>query len=524
MKLTTAEAKKRHSFNYVEYFETQLYYQCATCSTVVKPEMGSYCPECVKELDPNNKQQLFCCECRQPISHKSDYFINDKHFVSHYPVNYLACQCEKNLWIPFREISNPSTLDPTTGAALLTLENIKNIKIWAICCAESSQYSNNEDISFINCQLQEHNLFLKSYIRSNIGKAKLSTSERDEFTDRYYRICRDIISLGIKLGILRELIRDETLGRRMWVRLENRIQEILGFSGIYFANELLSSLLENCFARLRRLFNPDPKDTENTVERYKNDFLKTSYPKTHKSERKKYGITKLRGELIALTNKQILHDDIDFKSEIFLKDCRALFDFYDDTVLKTIDMLNGMHQFKLFFNHEDSLKILGLNNTGGSILHNYLRLPDGALTLHKHKQALDLLRFDNFIDNGDLSLDERKVCERKRDIYERNLGSFFDSWIIWDHQKPLNIIDPDGQCIKMPYGFKSMRLTETHDGDYIIYIKTPGITLCPNYRIECFGRDQNFARQVFREIDIRRYEQETIDLNDFTYNPSVTIP
>ena len=521
MKLTTAEAKKRHSFNYFEYFETQLYYQCATCSTVVKPEMGNYCPECVKELYPNNKQQLFCCECRQPISHKSDYFINDKHVVLHYPVNYLACQCRENLWIPFKEISNPSKFDPTTGAVLLTLENIK---IWAICCAEPSQYSNNENVFFINCQKQEHDLFLKPYVRSNIGKTKLSTSERDEFTDRYYRICSDVISLGIKLGILRELIRDEILGRRMWVRLENRIQEILDFSGIYFANELLSSLLENCFARLRRLFNPDPRDTENTVERYRNDFLKTAYPNTHEFERRKYGITKLKGRLKALTNKRILHDDIDFKSEIFLKDCRALFDFYDDTVLKTIDMLNRMHQFKLFFNHEDSLRILGLHNTGGEIAQTYLGLGDEALTAYKHKQVLDLLRFDNYIDNGDLSPDERKVCERKRDIYERNLGSFFDSWIIWDHQKPLNIIDPDGQCIKMPYGFKSMRITETHDGDYIIYIKTPGITLCPNYRIECFGRDQNFARQVFREIDIRRYEQETIDLNDFTYNPSVTIP
>ena len=68
-----------------------------------------------------------------------------------------------------------------------------------------------------------------------------------------------------------------------------------------------------------------------------------------------------------------------------------------------------------------------------------------------------------------------------------------------------------------------MRLTETHDGDYIIYIKTPGISLCPNYRIECFGSDQNFARQVFREIDDRRCEQETIDLSNFTYNPSRTV-
>lgn len=519
--LDTAEAKKRHSFNYVEYFEAQLYYQCLTCSTVVQPEMGHYCPKCVKELDPNNRQQLFCCECRcrQPIIHKSDYFINDKHFVLHYPVNYLACQCQGNLWIPFREISNPSTSDPTTGVALLTLDK----KIWAICCAEPSQYSNNEDISFINCQLQEHDLFLKPYIRSNIGKTKLSTSESDEFTDRYYRICRDVISLGIKLGILRELIRDETFGRLMWVRLENRIQEILDFSGIYFANESLSSLLENCFARLRRLFNPDPRDTENTVERYRNDFLKTSYPKTHESERKKYGITKLGGELIALTNKQILHDEVGFNRGIFVKDFQTLFDFYGKKVLKTIDTLNTMHQFRLSFNHEDSLSPLGLDSTGRGILHDYLRLPDKALTLHKHKQALELLGFDNYIDNGDLSLDERKSYERKRDIYERNLNSFFDSWIIRDHQKPLNIIDPDGQCIKMPYGFKSMRLTETHDGDYIIYIKTPGINLCPNYRIECFDSNQNFARQVFGEISDQIYEQETVDLSNFTYDPSTTI-
>ena len=242
------------------------------------------------------------------------------------------------------------------------------------------------------------------------------------------------------------------------------------------------------------------------VERYRNDFLKTSYPKTHESERKKYGITKLGGELIALTNKQILHDDIGFNREVFVKDCQTLFDFYDKKVLRSINTLNTMHQFKLSFNYKDALSPLGLDNIGGSILHDYLRLPDKALTLHKHKQALELLRFDNFIDNGDLSLDERKSYERKRDIYERNLNSFFDSWIIRDHQKPLNIIAPDGQCIKMPYGFKSMRLTETHDGDYIIYIKTPSINLCPNYRIECFDSNQNFARQVFREISKQIYE------------------
>ena len=518
MELTTVEAKKRHSFNYSEYVETQFYYQCVKCVKVVEPEMG-YCPECVEELEPSNRQQLFCCECQQPITNKRDYFINEKNFVSHYPVNYLTCQCPETLWIPFKEIPNPSTFDPTTGVVLLTLENRK---IWTICCAEPSQYSNNEDIYFINCQQQEHDLFLKPYIRFNIGKTKLLTSERDEFTERYYRICSDVISLGIKLGILRELIRDEYF-ISLNTQLSNRIIEILDFSGIYFTNELLSSLLENCFARLRRLFNPAPKDTENTVERYRNNLLKTSYPKTHESECKKYGIAKLKGRLKKLTNKNILHDDIDFNSAIFLGDCRTLFNFYDNTVLKTIDLLNKMHQFKLFFNHKDSLQVLGLDNTGRNILHNYLKVSDNALTSYKRKQALELLRFDNYIDKGDLSSDESKSYERKRDTYERNLGSFFDSWIIWDHQKPLNIIAPNGQYIEMPYGFKSMRITETHDSDYIIYIKTPGVTLYPNYRIECFDNNQNFAKQVFREIDKQRYEKETVDLSNFTYNPSLTV-
>ncbi|MDE0324175.1 MAG: hypothetical protein OXN27_09670 [Candidatus Poribacteria bacterium] len=352
----------------------------------------------------------------------------------------------------------------------------------------------------------------------------MSTSERDAFTDRYHKICTDVISLGIKLGILGELTIDETFARRGWVPLKNRIQEILDFSGIYFSNELISSLLENCFARLRRLFTPDRKDRENTLANYKDHFLKASYPKTHKFERKKYGIAKLGGRLKTLTNKRILHDDIDFKSEIFLKDCRTLSDFYDKKVLKTIDTLNKMHQFKLFFNHEDSLSTLGLHNTGGEIAQAYLRLGDNALTSYKRGQVLELLYFDNRIDSGDLTPDERKVYERKRDIYERNLISFFDYWIVLNHQTPLNIIDPDGQCIKMPYGFKSMRLTETHEGDYIIYIKTPSITLCPNYRIECFGNDQNFAGQVFREIEQQRWEQETVDLSNFTYNPSRIIP
>ena len=520
MKLTTTEAKKRHTFNYLEYLEGQFYYQCSTCATVVEPYMG-HCKKCRKELKSNNKQQLFCCACRQPIIRKRDYFINEKHFVLHYPVNYLACQCPENLWLPFIKVDNFSIpRDPTTGVVTLTVDNIY---VWDICCAEPSQYTNNEDIYFINCQLQEHELFLKPHIRFNIGKTKLSTSERDNFTERYYKICSDVISLGIKLGILGELTIDETFARRGWVPLKNRIQEILDFSGIYFSNELISSLLENCFARLRRLFTPDRKDRENTFANYKDHFLKASYPKTHKFERKKYAIAKLGGRLKALTNKKILHDDIDFKSEIFLKDCRTLSDFYDKKVLKTMDTLNKMHQLKLIFNHEDSLSTLDWHNTGGEIAQAYLRLGDNALTSYKRGQVLELLYFDNLIDSGDLPPDERKEYEKKRDIYERKLNSFFDHWIIWDHQKPLNIIAPNGQCSKMPYGFKSMRLTETHDGDYIIYIKTPSITLCPNYRIACFGKNQNFARQVFREIQMQIHKQETVDLSNFTYNPSRTV-
>ena len=482
-----------------------------------------HCRKCRKALELKNRQQLFCCECKKPIIRKRDYFINEKHFVLHYPVNYLACQCQENLWIPFIKSHNSSIpRDPTTGVVTITADNQY---IWDICCAEPSQYNNNEDVYFINCQQHEHDLFLKPYIRFNIGKTKLSTSERGDFTNRYYRICTDVISLGIKLGILGELTLDETFARRGWVPLRNRIQEILDFSGIYFSNELISSLLENCLARLRRLFNPDPRDTENTFAKYRDHFLKTSYPETHESEHKKYGIAKLKGRLKALANKRILHDDIDFNDDLFLflKDCRTLFDFYDKKVLKTINRLNKMHQFKLFFNYENSLRTLGWYNTGGEITQAYLRLGDEALTSHKHKQVLELLRFDNLIDKGDLSPDKRKSYERKRDIYERDLGTFFDRWIIWDHQKPLNIIAPDGQCIEMPYGFKSMRLTKTHDGDYIIYIKTPGITLCPNYRIECFGNNQNFARQVFREISKQIYKQETVDLRNFTYNPSTTM-
>ena len=49
MEITTVEAKKRHSFSYFEYFDTQFYYQCVKCATVVEPKMGG-CPECVKDL------------------------------------------------------------------------------------------------------------------------------------------------------------------------------------------------------------------------------------------------------------------------------------------------------------------------------------------------------------------------------------------------------------------------------------------------------------------------------------------
>ena len=57
MKLTTTEAQKRHAFNYFEYVETQHYYQCVTCSTVVEPYMG-HCETCRKKLKPNNRQDV----------------------------------------------------------------------------------------------------------------------------------------------------------------------------------------------------------------------------------------------------------------------------------------------------------------------------------------------------------------------------------------------------------------------------------------------------------------------------------
>ena len=514
MELTTVEAKERHSFNYYEYFKPKFYYECLECATIVESLLG-HCSECLKELEQKNQQQLFCSECRQPINEKRDYFRNKKDFVSHLPVNYLKCQCPENLWIPFIKTNNFSeSFDPISD---------DDIFIWTICCAEPSQYSNNADVYFINCQLKEHELFLKPYIKFNIDRnAKLSTSERKEFVDRYYRICRDVISLGIKLGILRELIRDETHIRRLDARSPNTIQEILDFSGSRFKYELLTSILENSFARLRRLFNPNPKGTENTVVRYRNDFLKTSYPNTYKSERKKHGIPKLGGQLIALTNKEILHDDIDFNKGIFLKDCHTLFNFYNKEVLETIDTLNKMHQFKLLFNYEDSLSPLGLENTGRHILHNFLKVSDNALTSYKDKQVLELLGLDNFIDNGDLPHDKRKECERKRNIYEHNLISYFKGWIIFNHPTPLNIIMPEGQHFEMHYGFNSMRLTETHDGNYIIYIKTLG-TLCRNFRIECFGNDENFAKQIFREIQYKLHKQETVDLSDFKYNSSMQI-
>ena len=291
---------------------------------------------------------------------------------------------------------------------------------------------------------------------------------------------------------------------------------------------MLTSILENCFARLRRLFNPSPKQTENTLAKYRADFLKAFYHKSqeYESERKKYGIPKLAkqgGNLIKLTNTEILHDDIGFNKGIFLEDCKTLFQFYEKKVLGAINALNGMHQFNLHFNYEDSLNPLGLENTGRSILHDYLKVSDNALTSYKEKQALELLGLDNYIDKGNLPPDKRKECERKRDIYERNLMSYFKGWLVWDYYKPLNIITPDGQYIEMPYGFKSMRITETRDSEYIIYIKTPGINLCPNYRIECFGNELNFAKQVFREIQSQMREHETVDLSDFTYKPSTKL-
>ena len=72
------------------------------------------------------------------------------------------------------------------------------------------------------------------------------------------------------------------------------------------------------------------------------------------------------------------------------------------TLLKG-SLLNRMHRFKLFFNHKDLLRTLGLHNTGGEIAQAYLRLGDEALTAYKHKQVLELLHFDNLIDNGIIS-------------------------------------------------------------------------------------------------------------------------
>ena len=59
MKLTTTEAQKRHAFNYFEYVETQHYYQCVTCSTVVEPYMGLKCHRLFRPKISKVKRRFF---------------------------------------------------------------------------------------------------------------------------------------------------------------------------------------------------------------------------------------------------------------------------------------------------------------------------------------------------------------------------------------------------------------------------------------------------------------------------------
>lgn len=329
MELLNSNVKRMPSLPYTKYFEGVQSYECEDCKTIIYPEMG-YCMECVKT---NLKQlPIFCCECRAPIKYKTDYLL-DNSDVSELRQVYLLCNCSKGLWLPL-----------VKGYTIF--DNLNKDVHWYLRNPNLSKYVSNNGIYFTKCQQKEKDLFLGSYIKSNIDPDQRIGGELEPLSKAYYKLCHDTIHLNLKLGLLNVFL-DNKLGYHaisLNSGLSNSINDLVQYSNPMFWADYVSTYFDSCIVRIYRLMDEYSEEHTNSYQRYRNRYLKY-YPE----KKGESGICSIDPRLSEIRKQYTAHDDTQFNPEMLQEGLAVLYDFYTNGVLKSINTLNKMQGLEIVF-------------------------------------------------------------------------------------------------------------------------------------------------------------------------------
>ena len=342
MEFLDADVKTMPSLSYTKYFEGVRSYECEDCETIIYPDMGC---ECVK---PNLKHlSIFCCECRAPIEHKADYFLNNND-VSELPQVYLLCNCSKGLWLPLVK-----DLMPFDNQRVLTFDDLNKYVHCHLRDLNPSKYANNNKVYFTKCQKKEEDFFLRSYIKANIDPDQRMGDELESLANDYYKLCCDTINLYLKLGLLYVFLPNKWGYYNISIRsgLENSTYDLVQYSSPIFWEDYVSAYFDSCIVRIYRLM--DEHRQANSYQTYRKRHLEY-YPEQESTS----GLGKIDKQLSTISKQYIAHDDTRFNPEVLQKGLAVLRDFYINGVLKSINTLNEMQGLKIVFSYDPGETLL----------------------------------------------------------------------------------------------------------------------------------------------------------------------
>lgn len=377
MEFLDADVKRMPSLPYIKYFEGVQSYECEDCKTVIHPYMG-YCMECVEDnLKPLS---IFCCECKEPIEYKTDYFLNNND-VSELPQVYLLCSCSKGLWLPLvKELMPFGNLNER----VLTVDDFNEGARWHLCNPSHPKYVSDNGVRFAKCQKKEKDFFLQSHIKANIDPDQRMGGDLESLSKDYYKLCSDTINLNLKLGLL-NIFLDNKLGYYLILRgsgLRNSINDLVEYSSPIFWADYASTYFDSCIVRIYRLMDEFSQENTNSYQKYRKHYLKY-YPE----KKSKSGICSIDPRLSKIRKQYTAHDDTQFNPEVLQEGLKVLYDFYTDKVLKSINTLNKMQGLKIVFSYDPRKTFL---DTG--IARPILNIIDNELERYKHEAGIPALK------------------------------------------------------------------------------------------------------------------------------------
>ena len=315
-------------------------------------------------MKPNLKRlPIFCCECQAPIEYKTDYLL-DHNKVFELPQVYLLCNCSKGLWLPLEK-----------GGITTTSDNFIEDVRWDLCNPSFSKYANNNWVYFTKCQQKEEDLFLRSYIKSNIDPDEKMGDELECLSKDYHKLCTDTIKLNLKLGLLNVFLAHQ-LGhhvRSLNSGLENSINDLAQYSSPTFWDDYVDTYFDSCIVRIYRLM--DEHQEANSYQTYRKRYLK-HYPE----QENKSGIGKIDQRLSTIRKQYIAHDDRRFNPEVLQEGLTILCGFYTNKVLKSINTLNEMQGLKIVFSYDPRETLLD-----PGIAMPILKIIDNGLECYKNE-------------------------------------------------------------------------------------------------------------------------------------------